>query len=231
MRIRFTKQLLKLRDDTVTEVVFSNDLTNIERKFLHKLSEELGLKSKSSGMNENRKITVTKQRAGAEKGETDVLHKYEMKSKTFELLKAHFGIDGAKSSLCTSPSISTHIADLPRNPAFAKPATLLTDAAMLKSAYNKAQSERERRSGHKLSEHKRSLLPAYHHKSAVSSLIKQEQIVLISGETGCGKSKYSLNSSSYSQSQRCEIFLDPSNPPSNGSVYIQYLRDVLLNDA
>ena len=189
LRIRFTKQLIKLRDDTVTEVVFSNDLNNIERKFLHKLSEELGLKSKSSGMNENRKITVTKQGVGAEKGETDVLHQYEMKNKTFDLLKAHYGIDGVGSLSKAAPSLLAHRADLPRNPTFAKPATLLADAAMLKSAYSKAQSEREKRSGYKSSEEKRSLLPASHHRNAVVSLIKKEQIFLISGETGCGKSK------------------------------------------
>ena len=189
MRIRFTKQLHKLRDDTVTEVVFSNDLTNIERKFLHKLSEELGLKSKSSGVNEKRKITVTKQGVSSEKsGELEVLHKYEMKSRTFDILKAHFGTADYEA-LQAKTSVSSITTGLPKNPAFAKPATLAADAAILRSAYIKAQTEREKKSGYKMSEQKRSLLPAYHHKSAVSSLNKQEQIVLISGETGCGKSK------------------------------------------
>ena len=59
LRIRFTRQLYKLRED-VKEVIFPNDLTNIERKFLHKLAEELGLKSKSNGKGTDRRITVTK---------------------------------------------------------------------------------------------------------------------------------------------------------------------------
>ena len=189
MRIKFTKQLHKLRDDTVTEVVFSNDLTNIERKFLHKLSEELGLKSKSRGMGENRVITVTKQGESSEKtGELEVLHKYEMKQKTFDLLKAHFGTDGLQSIL-PNASLNVPKADISRNPAFSKPASLVADSAMIKTAYIKAQTERERKSTYKMSEQKRAMLPAFHHKSAVSTLIKKEQIVLISGETGCGKSK------------------------------------------
>jgi hypothetical protein len=60
MRINFTRQLLKLRDESVKEVVFPSTLDNIERKFLHKLSEELGLKSKSHGKGTERKITVSK---------------------------------------------------------------------------------------------------------------------------------------------------------------------------
>ncbi|KAJ1423188.1 P-loop containing nucleoside triphosphate hydrolase protein, partial [Ochromonadaceae sp. CCMP2298] len=35
---------------------------------------------------------------------------------------------------------------------------------------------------------KRAVLPAYEHRLAVGSLLKEHQIVLISGETGCGKS-------------------------------------------
>ena len=90
MRIRFTKQLIKLRDDTVTEVVFSNELSNIERKFLHKLAEELGLKSKSTGMNDNRKITVTKQIVGTDNQADSEVHKFEMNSQTLKQLNLHY---------------------------------------------------------------------------------------------------------------------------------------------
>ena len=188
MRIKFTKQLIKLRDDTVTEVIFSSELTNIERKFLHKLAEELGLKSKSSGVDANRKITVTKPSGATKAVDDDLLYKYEMKNRTLDLLIAQFAADGSISAKSSTQNAAGK-ADLPRHAAFAKPATILADASMLKSAYTKAQSERANRSGYQQSEHKRSLLPAFHHKGAVSSLIKQEQIVLISGETGCGKSK------------------------------------------
>jgi R3H domain len=189
MRIRFTKQLIKLRDDTVTEVVFSNELTNIERKFLHKLAEELGLKSKSSGMNENRKITVTKQSAGIENLADSELHKFELKGKTLELLKLHFAGTTAPVVTNGTSNSSQENVEQKKNSVYAKPTTLLFDMVMLKAAHSKAQSEREKRPGYALGEQKRSQLPAFLHKGAVSSLIKKEQIVLVSGETGCGKSK------------------------------------------
>lgn len=192
MRIRFTRQLNNLRDDTVTEVVFSNELTNIERKFLHKLSEELGLKSRSSGLNENRKITVTKQSAANSKQTDSDLHMYEMDSRTSDLLKLHYS-KGAPTGPTSNGSGAGSISKTPdslKHKGYSKAASLSDDLVMLKAAHLKAQSEKEKRPGYALSEQRRSLLPAFLHKSAVSSLIKQEQIVLVSGETGCGKSEF-----------------------------------------
>jgi ABC-type glutathione transport system ATPase component len=189
MRIKFTKQLNNLRDDTVTEVVFSNELTNIERKFLHKLSEELGLKSKSSGLNENRKITVTKQSAANSKQADSDLHMYEMDKRTSDLLKLHYSKGTPAGSNSTASTTASKASDSMRNKGYSKAASLSEDSVMLKAAHLKAQSEKEKRPGYALSEQRRALLPAFLHKSAVSSLIKQEQIVLVSGETGCGKSK------------------------------------------
>ena len=191
MRIRFTRQLNNLRDDTVTEVVFSNELTNIERKFLHKLSEELGLKSKSSGLNENRKISVTKQSATNSKQADSDLHMYEMDNRTSDLLKLHYSkgtLAGPTSNEGFAENLSK-ASDSMKNKGYFKAASLSDDLVMLKAAHLKAQSEKEKRPGYAQSEQRRSLLPAFLHKSAVSSLIKQEQIVLVSGETGCGKSK------------------------------------------
>ena len=60
-RIRFTQILMDFREDEgKTKCEFPSDLTNTERKFLHQLALQLGLKSKSHGKGENRKITVTK---------------------------------------------------------------------------------------------------------------------------------------------------------------------------
>ena len=191
MRIKFTKQLNNLRDDTVTEVVFSNELTNIERKFLHKLSEELGLKSKSSGLNENRKITVTKQSAANSKQADSDLHMYEMDKRTSDILKLHYskGTPAGLNSAVSATGNASKATDSMKNRGYFKAPSLSEDSVMLKAAHLKAQSEKEKRPGYALSEQRRSLLPAFLHKSAVSSLIKQEQIVLVSGETGCGKSK------------------------------------------
>jgi len=54
IRIDFTRKLYQLREDKVEEITFPPTLNNIERKFLHKLAEELGLKSQSRGLGRNR---------------------------------------------------------------------------------------------------------------------------------------------------------------------------------
>ena len=60
-RIRFTQTLIEFREDhTRTSLTMPTDLSNTERKFLHSLAGQLGLKSKSSGKGENRCITVTR---------------------------------------------------------------------------------------------------------------------------------------------------------------------------
>ena len=61
MRIGFTQILMNFREDeTKQSCEFPSDLTNTERKFLHEVALQLGLKSKSHGKGENRKIKVTK---------------------------------------------------------------------------------------------------------------------------------------------------------------------------
>ena len=60
-RIRFTQTLIEFREDhTRTSLTMPTDLSNTERKFLHSLAGQLGLKSKSSGKGENRCITVSR---------------------------------------------------------------------------------------------------------------------------------------------------------------------------
>jgi len=60
-RIRYTKMLVQFRENTASELLeMPSDLTNTERKFMHQLCMQLGLKSKSTGKGEKRCITVRK---------------------------------------------------------------------------------------------------------------------------------------------------------------------------
>ena len=60
-RIKFTELLIDFREnEKMNELQLPSDLTNTERKFLHLLAGQLGLKSKSTGKGENRFITVTR---------------------------------------------------------------------------------------------------------------------------------------------------------------------------
>mmetsp|Transcript_25631 Transcript_25631/g.55493 ORF Transcript_25631/g.55493 Transcript_25631/m.55493 type:complete len:297 (+) Transcript_25631:106-996(+) len=60
-RIQFTQLLINFREDhSQDSLTLSTELTNTERKFLHQLAGQLGLKSKSTGKGENRRITVSR---------------------------------------------------------------------------------------------------------------------------------------------------------------------------
>ena len=63
-RIRLTKQLTDLRENNEKRsITFPSNLTNVERKFIHALAQELGMLSKSTGSKKiegARTITVSK---------------------------------------------------------------------------------------------------------------------------------------------------------------------------
>ena len=60
-RIRFTKILSDMRENPNLDTLeMPTDLTNTERKFLHTLAMQLGLKSKSVGKGDARKIVIRK---------------------------------------------------------------------------------------------------------------------------------------------------------------------------
>ncbi len=76
VRIRFTKLMLDLREnESVDKIEMPTDLSNTERKFLHELASQLGLKSKSTGKGEDRRITITKigqNNEGSGNGDSDL---------------------------------------------------------------------------------------------------------------------------------------------------------------
>jgi HrpA-like RNA helicase len=186
LRIKFTRQLYKLREGDVKEVVFPNDLTGVERKFLHKLAEELGLKSKSNGKGNDRRITVTKP---SEDGDDDTgdaeTPLVTLNQHTLEILNR-----GLPASLITEVPASSSMKASDGHNIYresSKPSSLIDDISAIEAAYNRAQAERVKKPTYEAMARKRASLPAFYHQAAVSTLIKEQQIVLISGETGCGE--------------------------------------------
>lgn len=86
-RMRITAQLLQLRDDNLAETSFPASLSKNERVFVHKMADELGLKSKSYGKDENRYITVTSVKKPIQKRGPALFH---MTDGTRDLLQRHF---------------------------------------------------------------------------------------------------------------------------------------------
>jgi len=187
LRINFTRQLMKLREEEVNKVVFPTTLSNIERKFLHRLAEELGLKSKSTGKGEARAITVTKPNTdGANDGGKGPAM-FQMSTRALDVLGRCFHMDVAVP-LTSSTSSSSLLEEAGRDERSHDAApSLEMDAAMVAAAYERAQAARMAKPSYEPMKAKRESLPAAQHKESVCSLIKDNQVLLVSGETGCGK--------------------------------------------
>lgn len=189
MRINFTRQLLKLRDDAVTEVVFPNTLTNIERKFLHKLSEELGLKSRSHGKDENRRITVSKKEGatvGSDAAAPDSLKVFEMQGRTKKALASAFGDPAsfvqANAGILDSVGAAGDVEHRGRAAASAS-----SEASAIQASHEQMQAAMKKSPQFKSTQAKRASLPAASYKDDLCKLVRENQTVLVSGETGCGK--------------------------------------------
>jgi ATP-dependent RNA helicase DHX36 len=179
MRIKFTKKLTALRDDDVEEVVFPSTLTNIERKFLHQLSDELGLRSKSSGVGDNRQITVRKrpQDSSARVIDEGNIVTADFSPESVQILEEFTKLSGAKMS---KYAFNSRADDQGVESGSERSAsTLKTDLPRLLMSYRDAQVRRATHASYAAMEQKRKSLPAHHYKSAVCSVIKANNIVLV----------------------------------------------------
>lgn len=173
MRIRFTRQLRDLRDNTVEEVEFPPDLTTTERKFLHKLAAELGLKSKSVGFDNDRRITVRKKisEVTSEKAMDDaIVFNISTSSaaalKSIEPLPAEFVSSISRNGQRTSKR-------------FDKTSSASDDAARIISAHRNAQREMQGNTNYQQMKESRDKLPASQFAEAICRLIKENQVILV----------------------------------------------------
>ncbi len=176
-RVSITKQLRDLRDSEASQVVFGAELTADERKFVHKVSQDFGLKSKSQGKDEKRFITVLKKKGNTQKvaGVAPIL--WAPHNPTIQSLA-----DQCFTAVAKNNSIPNFLRG---KGSFGKPsATTSPQVAQLVATYPEAQKQRRANSHYDSIQRKRNTLPASHYKQAVCNLLKDHQIVLISGETG-----------------------------------------------
>lgn len=176
-RVAFTKQLRDLRDSDIKEIVFSPLLTSDERKFVHKISQDFGLKSKSTGKATARFITVMKKNANSQRiaGVAPLL--WTPQHDTLQSLADPCFVAAAKKY---------QINDYRVREAGAK-SNAPTDTrsiGQVVGTYADAQKQRIANSNYQFIQKKRATLPASHYRQAVCNLLKEHQIVLISGETG-----------------------------------------------
>jgi len=187
LRIQLTKQLMQLREGDGTALTFPSTLSNVERKFVHALADELGLKSKSTGSKKvegARRITVSKV---VEKDSTAKNSEFFLRREAREILMAQFG-SAESSTVSREKSDSSRVDD--ESSAVGKVSyftPLSAEIPYLEASYARAQDTRASKESFERLQTKRTELPAFEHRLAVTTLVKENQIVLISGETGCGK--------------------------------------------
>ncbi|KAI3694040.1 hypothetical protein L1987_76998 [Smallanthus sonchifolius] len=191
-RIHIRRTLEEFRSSNDDVYTFEANLTNFERAEVHKLCRKMGMKSASSGSKtgSNRRVSVYK----FKKKSNDKKAKNNLTSFTFSeegktVLRDFFSLypPGDHWESDKIAAISSKNADNLRM----KTDDILSKPLMKKAEIaNKFESLVARiRSDVKLKQvtEDRSKLPIASFKDIITSTIESNQVVLISGETGCGK--------------------------------------------
>ena len=210
-RIGFTKQLMEFREtNDKTSLEFPSTLTNTERKFLHQLASNLGLKSKSTGKGDNRKITVTKRnneqttvvdnvprlmigKAGLQALRKHVkahppthveeLESHETGASLLEALHSAQQDSGDEAQF-TAALNQLHLTDQElATPRFKK---VRVNLEQRQEFHAQAQEEKQKHGKYAAMMQQRARLPAFAHQDEVVQAIANHRITIISGETGSG---------------------------------------------
>lgn len=210
-RIRLTRALMDLREDeTKTSIEFPSTLTNTERKFVHELTTQLGLKSRSVGKDEKRRITVTKPNRSAKKTvvDEDAIPVLSVGPKGLEALQLHMkqyppSYGEELESRETGASLMEALTQGQDDDGIA---ALLNQIGMgvqqeapeirrrdryvdfnqRIAQHGKWQREKQTSSAYAKMLQGRAKLPAYQHFDEIVQTVANNAITIVSGETGCG---------------------------------------------
>ncbi|KAK9076312.1 hypothetical protein SSX86_004646 [Deinandra increscens subsp. villosa] len=191
-RINIRRTLEEFRASNDEVYTFEANLTNFERAEVHKLCRKMGMKSASSGSKtgNNRRVSVYK----FKKKSNDTQAKNKLTSFTFSeegktVLRDFFslyppGDHGETENIAATSSKNTDNTRTKTDDILSKPIMKKAEVAKkFESLVAKTQSDLKLK---QITED-RSKLPIASFKDIITSTIESNQVVLISGETGCGK--------------------------------------------
>jgi ATP-dependent RNA helicase DHX36 len=235
-RIKFTKILIAFRendkniptaddddpknqqDEPSARLDFPATLTNTERKFVHEIAAQLGLKSKSHGKGENRCIVVTKMNSIASK---KVLGGDDDEAGIPRLRIGQDGADALQRHILKFPPTHTeeleahetgssimealggedvdvanrlqqlgllHVNDSKESVRVERPETRV-NLQRRKRLHAAAQKAKRSHAGYPRMLQTRAQLPAYNHQQEIVKTVAENAITIISGDTGCGKAR------------------------------------------
>ncbi|KAK2997296.1 hypothetical protein RJ639_025281 [Escallonia herrerae] len=189
-RIRISRILQEFRTSDNEVYTFEENLTNFERAAVHMLCKKMGMRSKSSGRGDQRRISVYKFKKNVDTrtGKED-LTSFTFSNEAKEVLQDLFtryppNDCDVGEEMMGEPSGKTDKAQKKKDDTFCKP--LLNRAEIAKKVESLATRVEKAPNLRQITE-VRSRLPIASFRDVITSTIESHQVVLISGETGCGK--------------------------------------------
>ncbi|PIA37828.1 hypothetical protein AQUCO_03000397v1 [Aquilegia coerulea] len=194
-RIRIATILDDFTQKTDEEYTFEASLTNPERALVHELCRKRGMGSKSSGTGKQRCVSVYKsklskresgkKKTGKKRKNVSCLKFSEETNKVLrDLFTRYPPNDAEQNEVNVTGHVKVDKRLRKKDDSFHKPSMNKADIAAKVEAFNsrmnKAPNLRQIFIG-------RSKLPIASYKDVITSTIETNQVVLIAGETGCGK--------------------------------------------
>ncbi|GMI67449.1 helicase in vascular tissue and tapetum [Hibiscus trionum] len=187
--IRLTKILEKFKDAEDEAYTFGSNLSNKERAFVHQESRKMGFKSKSKGHGSQRRISIYKIKEKgcgmSENNLTNVAFSEGTKVLLQDLF-TNYPPDKRELVKKVIEKYSGKTAKIRRkkDDIFLKP---LMSVAEIAEKVKRLASKREKNPNLRQINEERSKLPIAGFGDAITSAVESHQVILISGETGCGK--------------------------------------------
>ncbi|KAF7833440.1 DExH-box ATP-dependent RNA helicase DExH6-like [Senna tora] len=189
-RIQITQALQNFRASNDQVYTFEANLSKSERALVHQLSLKMGMKSKSSGKSKNRRVSVfkTKMKVDTDSG-LDSLPHFSFSGEAQETLGDLFthyppGYGDSWEQMVGYYNYRTDKPKQIRDDTFKRPSISSADIRKKFEAY----INKKNRDPHLMKINTiRSKLPIAAYEDAIISAVKSNQVVLVCGETGCGK--------------------------------------------
>ncbi|KAJ4828926.1 DExH-box ATP-dependent RNA helicase DExH6 [Turnera subulata] len=190
-RIRVFQILEDFRAAPDQVYTFEANLSNTERKLVHEISRKMGMTSKSSGRGQQRCVSVYKSTgklgtAGEMKKDTRFTFS-EYSQLALQELFSNYPPEEAeleRNELVSKYNLTTDKIRPNRDDIFCKPSLSKAD---ISKKVESLRSRIETDANLRQIVGQRSKLPISSFRDAITSAIDSHQVVLISGETGCGK--------------------------------------------
>ncbi|KAG5596422.1 hypothetical protein H5410_037654 [Solanum commersonii] len=189
-QIRVAQILEQFRASNDEVYTFESNLSNRDRAAVHMLCRKMGMKSKSSGRGDQRRISIfkTKQNMDTLKGK-DVLSCFKFSEEAKYALQDLFTRYPPGDGETSEHVVGKHSKKFDKlrgkkDDMFCKPAMSMSEIAKRVESF---ASRIEKTPNMRQITLQRSKLPIASFKDAITSTIESNQVVLISGETGCGK--------------------------------------------